>query len=380
MEIIILLILLAILTFAVIYFIIPRRRTVPADEEHYIKALNYLVEDNYKMALKELLVSVRNNTHNIDAYLKLGEIFRKMGKAAKAKQIHKELTTRVNLSASQKEEIYINIVKDYMALNQYDKAMETVEKKLKSAGGNTDYLLELIKAMIEKKEWENAYQLQLRFDKLHGKKNNIKLAYMLAEHGKQIFEEEKSKEKAVEKFKYAIQLHPKCFPAYLYWGDTYFSKENGADLDEALSKWEKILWDMPRASFLVHKKIEKAYFDKNKFDAIIPLYEKVVDKNRFDNKTLLALANLYYKMQEIDLAIEKCRQIIKNNLYDFNAHEFLLKIFMKLKKYDEVYQEIQTIKELFFSKKNKFTCSACGHTEENLFFFCTNCGELYTSL
>ena len=90
-----------------VYLLVSRKksRISSSDSSDYIKALNALIEGNMDEAIRLFYNSVRQNTENIDAYIRLGDIFRQQGKVEKAIKVHRELLVRRNLSQHSRNQI-----------------------------------------------------------------------------------------------------------------------------------------------------------------------------------------------------------------------------------------------------------------------------------
>ena len=58
----------------------------------YMEALKDLIRGDEESAFRHLKRVVKEDTANIDAYLKLGDIFRRKGEVVRALQIHRQLT------------------------------------------------------------------------------------------------------------------------------------------------------------------------------------------------------------------------------------------------------------------------------------------------
>ena len=61
-----------------------QKRTKGQEYKDYIKALNYLIDGNLERAVEYFHNSIRIDTENIDAYIKIGDIFRQQNKIDRA--------------------------------------------------------------------------------------------------------------------------------------------------------------------------------------------------------------------------------------------------------------------------------------------------------
>ena len=127
--------------------------------EIYVGALNYLIEGNHEKALDYLKRSVHIDTNNIDAYIKLGILYRKIGQSARAYRIHKELTVRPNLTKNIKLDIFQNMVLDLKELGDFEKSLQytnkilEIDKKKLWAWKQKILLYELLQDWVKRKVW-----------------------------------------------------------------------------------------------------------------------------------------------------------------------------------------------------------------------------------
>ena len=152
---IILLIIAASLGFFYLYY--TKKREDHKETQSYLHGLKYMAEDDNRSAVQKFKEAVRENSENIDAYIKLGIILRKEGLYNNAIRIHKDITLRGNLSKEDEVEILKNLALDYWHANDYDKA-EVYFNELKSEKKLFDWIAAyLIKIYEKNKNWEKAF-------------------------------------------------------------------------------------------------------------------------------------------------------------------------------------------------------------------------------
>ena len=100
----ILLIILLTLAIMVIILLISRRK-IPVDPKSlllYAQALNHMLRKEYEQAVKELRAIIDKDTSHVDAYIKLGNLQREIGKLKVAVKIHQNLLYRQDISKTQR--------------------------------------------------------------------------------------------------------------------------------------------------------------------------------------------------------------------------------------------------------------------------------------
>ena len=93
-----------------------------SEKDLYYEALDLLITGKLKEAYQTLLALIKNDTNNVKAYLKLGEVLREIGKPDRALIVHKSLEIRKDLTSYERIELFKNISLDYKHLNKIDDA------------------------------------------------------------------------------------------------------------------------------------------------------------------------------------------------------------------------------------------------------------------
>ena len=136
-----------------------RRKVSP---ELYIDALKALLAGEERAAFQQFRQVARDDPENVDAFLKLGDLFRKNKRYDKALQIHRELTLRPSLSQEEKEEVLASLAEDFSASGQHQKAISVLEELLKTSERDEKVARRLLSEYEETGNWEEAFQLRKR--------------------------------------------------------------------------------------------------------------------------------------------------------------------------------------------------------------------------
>ena len=95
-SIIILLLILAVFLFINFDYNSKYKKT---DKDLYYEALDQLLIGKLKEAYATLRALIKNDTNNVKAYLKLGQVLREIGNPEKALKVHKNLLIRKDLNS-----------------------------------------------------------------------------------------------------------------------------------------------------------------------------------------------------------------------------------------------------------------------------------------
>ena len=206
-----------------IYFIWRPKRKRDASLE-YMTALNYLISGDKDSALKKLRGAVIRDTNNVDAYIKIGDIFREQGDHSRAIKIHRGLTVRRNLTLRQKIDLFKSLIKDYELSQKFDRAVKVADD-LVELTRNEIWAQEIRLRLYENAgRWEEAIVAKKTLQKVKGEKDNCVLALYKVEAGNKLIEDGEEKNGRI-KFRHAIKQDKKCPPAYLNLSDSYFREK-----------------------------------------------------------------------------------------------------------------------------------------------------------
>lgn len=335
----------------------------------YVKGLNELIAGNLDTAKASFLEAVKFDSENIDAYLKLGVIYRKEGKFGKALKIHKELTIRSGIPTPLQADIYKNIVEDLIDLKNYKEALSNVEKLLNLDSENKWALEIQPKIYAFLKDWKNAFKfLKSNSKGMPGMERQLAL-YKIA--NAEYLIEVNDYHDARLLLKDAIKLDPSYPPPYILIGESYTLEDR---IDDAVKFWKQFSEKVPEKSYLVFDLLEKAYYESGNFAAMEVFYSKVIESDSDNYKALNKLGEIYFKKGDRDRALELTERSLRINS---NSPDGLKNLIL----YMNNASDLPVIKEKALSlarsisNLNSFRCHECGNSSEEVLIKCPDCGS-----
>jgi len=371
----------AAILLAVIGFGIYRAsRPMPTAEEedrllHYTQGLNSLLAGNKPVALQHFREAVRKDTSNIDAYIKIGDLYRELGQVEKAVNVHRTLTVRSDLKPSERLEILKSLALDYYQAQRPDQALKITEQILQLDKNNV-WARELQVQLYEKREaWEQAFETLRELTKLKGEKRDGMLALYKVQEGLRLIRSGSEKEGRIC-FREAIKLDPTCTPAYLYLGDSYLREERHEDALEVLKNFiEKV----PHQSYLAFERMKEALFQIRRFDQIQDYYISILERHPEVTEARFALAEIYEKKGELWKAIDLCQELLEKDPKSRMARQYLVRFFHKAGNDRKAIEEALKIFEEDWERQASFTCKNCGYASKEPFWRCPQCDAWNTS-
>ena len=157
---------LVLIALIVIYYYTRRYRKPAEKQDHYLQALEYLVDGDIKRAIQKFKEAIREDTENIPAYLRLGDLLRERGLARNALKIHKDLTLRSNMPADYRNKVLKSMMLDYEAQGDFKNAEESALKLLEiESPPSRESASKLIGYLEKQEKWGDAFEAAKKYVK-----------------------------------------------------------------------------------------------------------------------------------------------------------------------------------------------------------------------
>ncbi|KPK99477.1 MAG: hypothetical protein AMJ91_07635 [candidate division Zixibacteria bacterium SM23_73_3] len=343
-----------------------RRKISP---ETYIDALKALLAGEERVAFQKFKEVVRIDPENVDAYLRLGDLFRKNKNYDKALRIHKELTLRPSLSPEEKNEVLTSLAEDFSALGNHDKAIAVLEELYKASEKDEGVASRLLSEYEETERWEEAFELRKKaFSRKESQTDKILALYKVlwgkarAERGEL--------HKARVAYKEALNYDEGCVPAYIFLGEAYYQDER---LTDAVEYWKKLLEMVPEAGYLVFDKLERTLFELGEYGDIPEVYENLLTQNPKNNFALFSLARIYEKKGMVESAIERYKHILDTDPSFSSARLSLAKLYQQQGQREKSIDFLDNLIEGLPPAEKEFICQRCGYKFTEPLWRCPSC-------
>ena len=348
-----------------------RRKKRPGSEAHamYIAGLNNLVDGEFQKALEKLRQTVRFDTDNIDAYIRIGDILRDKGQADRAIKIHLDLLVRPDLIDDQILSIQKSLAKDYRAYKQYKQALQACDRVLEIERQNQwcrDFQLEIFEEMQNWRGAAEALKKNTRFSRLE--KNSLLACYKV-EEGIQLTKKNHEHEGRIC-FREAIKLDDGCISAYLELADSYVREDR---LDSAVTSLKRLLQKNSGYSAAVFNRLKDLLFDLGNFGEIENIYRQILEVNPDVADAHLGLAELYEKKGELRQAVQACDHALKIEPHRLETKALLVKLNAKLGRPELAAEIASDLAAEIVKNIGRYTCVRCGFSKNDYFSHCPRC-------
>jgi lipopolysaccharide assembly protein B len=367
----------AVLAVWAMYYYMRRAQTQPTgpDPQAYIDGLKALNRGQDEVAFVKLKETVGADSNNVDAYLQLGDIFRRRKNPQMALQIHRDLTYRHNLTPSEKQEILVSLYYDFIELKDDTSAFKAIEEVLELFSNDRFALKELLKIHEKAGEWKEAANILRRLDKLDGQESKKLLAFYKVFEGEELIRQG-DPHRARLFFKDAINFDKFCMAAYIAIGDSYFTEKR---LEDAIGYWTRVISLKPADGQLVFERLKKGFFEVGRYgdyaDTLSNLLQSVPDHLT----ARLELAYFLEKKGERDAAREHYTTALDTHPESMLAKLGLFRLNResgRREAADLVFKQI--IKMAVKKEAGTFRCKSCGLVSESKVWFCPRCKAIDT--
>jgi len=367
----------AVVFIAVIFAVLARGRrgSRVTSVSLYIQALDALLAGDENRALDLLKETVRMDSGNVAAYIRLGTLFRERGEHGRAARIHREVSIRPRIDAAERELALSELALDYTSQGNSDKALATLDE-LRRRNKKHVFAYEAAAQLLEEQgDWDAAYDYRKDLARVVGD-DGLSLAAFQAFVGHELARKG-DLSGARDRFKEAFRRDKHSLPAYLYAGDLKYQQ---GKLDDAVDHWKNVIRHHVGHAHRVYGRLEKAYFDLGQFETMMDVYEEVLSRRPDDVATQLAVADFHRKKGDLDTAERAVSRILESRPDDRLAGEVLGLIRAERGDADGAASALSDLIDAEMKSREILGCSRCGHEVDEVLWRCPRCGGWRTFL
>ena len=352
-----------------IWVSVSARRRKGAGRSPYVEGLAALLDGDFNTALGSLKQAVREQPQDVDPYLRLGDVMRETGEVTRATQIHRELTVRPAMPKKTVARVFLSLARDYVKGQRWDRAAAAYQNALEADPHSEIAMNELLDVYERMGEWDKAYLIRRDIAKVRKVDDTRFLALYKAYVGKSYLDRGDVK-KSESSLKDAIKIDSECAAAYLYLGDVYYSE---GEIDNAISSWRRIVTLFPDIAYVTFRRLEKAFYEKGRFEKIVDLYNDVLERNPGDVRTLMTLANINRKKGNLDDAVRLCLTALEFDPQSRRVKQALARLYYEKGETERSLKAMVEAFNGFSSDEECYVCSNCGHKSNEALWRCPRC-------
>ncbi len=369
-----LIIILILVALAVIYYYTRRYRKPTKTANNYLAALEYLVDGDHRRSIQKFKEAVHEDTENINAYLRLGDLLRSRGGANSALRIHKDLMLRSGLTEEFKTRVRHSLLLDYETMGDMEHAAEIADAILKNE--NLYYretATKLVTYLEKKQNWDAAFQASKNYFKPLTPPLKKKMALYLVFQGLELINNDEGKESRL-KFKEALKLDNECSAAYFYLGKSYYLEDR---LEDAVHQWQELCRKVPQQAHIVFDSLERAWFELGKFTEAEKLYSDLLTTNAENIAAAISLAEIYSKKGEYDRALEILDRMDTIKANDARLVSFRIQVLYNKNQYKTATSRaIDFLEAKNYLPGRRYICQECQFKGTEPLWICPQCKSI----
>jgi len=369
-----LIIIIAIVALLIIYYLAKFYRKPSKEKSNYLSALEFLADGNDKWALQKFKEAVREDSENVEAYLRLGDLLRKIGLANHALKIHKDLTLRPNLPQDLTNKIQLSLMLDYEILGNLSAAINVAIRILQKEKLNNTQLVSKLLTYYEREErWNEALEAVKKYYRKMPVHLKMRSALYLVFEGIKFQEKGEGKEARL-KYREALRTDMNCPAAYYYLGRSYYTENR---LEEAIHEWQNLSNKIPKMAHVAFDELEKTWFDLGKFGEAEKLYRKLLTEDPENIFSAISLAEIYNKKSEFDNALSILDKVAESRKY----HPLLVAAKIQTLSNKNQYkiactEAISYFQSNFSLSTRHFICQECQYESKEPLWKCPQCKSI----
>ncbi len=335
----------------------------------YVLGMNYLISNQPELAIMELSRAAEQDPEAVEVHIVLGNLYREKGQVERAIQIHNTILSRKGLSPSEKNLAMFCLGLDYKSAGFVDRAIDIFEQIIDADRSDEGAVANLVKLYEEVGQLDKAYKLQLELGRLRRDEDLSTLAFLEVQMGKKLLDRDEL-EGAERRFQRAIDLEPRTYPAYLYYGDLLLKR---GEREKAVEMWERMARTSYKRAHLAFDRLAQAYHDLDKDGTMEELLREVMENHRYDWRSRVFLAQIYAGRGEYEKGFELFRQAVELNPHSLAIHQKVWKLLSGSEPNGSLLEDYIKLTEDIVFFLDPFVCIVCGYKTTEFLWKCPHC-------
>lgn len=338
----------------------------------YAEGLRAILDGDTPRAIQKLRETVTADTNNIDAYLRLGQLYAQSGDIARATKVHRALTLRGDLVDRQKLDIYRALTEDFLKSGDTGRALESVNQMLGISKKDPWALQQKSELLATQGQWQAAYESAEKLNG-HGAPNTSRrLAVLKTLDGVRLCQSGKERDGRIQ-FRQAIKHDSTLVAPYLYWGDSYV-RENR--IEDAVKIWRRLIDVNPAQSYVAFERLESQLFDLGRFSEIEQIYRSVLQSYPQNVHAYAALSRFLRKKGDAGGAITILRDGLEQNPESLWLRRRLIRMYHDVHDVDGVLNMSRDVLSRVMKENYEYACSSCGNVSREPLWVCPKCSKV----
>jgi lipopolysaccharide biosynthesis regulator YciM len=374
--ILLIVILAAILAFVGLPWWMARRREERGwdSTKAYLRVIDALIRGDRPSAVSPLREIAQQDAENLGAYLRLGDLVRKMGHPERALRIHADLLARDTTDPEPLRRVHESYLLDLLELNRPEEGKRHAEKLLALDRKSRIAIRALVRYHEHRGDWERALEYLDQWDQLDPGKTVPTPAQMRIQMARVHLDAGRLRE-AQKLLEEASQMRPDGPVARVFLGDL-FAQEG--EMEKACEQWVQHVRDYGYRAEQVFARLEKAYFEMGRFGDLVQVYEQLAAGRSGNLHAAVALADMHRRRGRLDEAIRQLEAVLEADPGHHHARRQLVGNLLQIGRGEQALRELDIVLAQTSSGATEGVCVGCGEARPDLWVRCEGCGTWQT--
>lgn len=337
----------------------------------YFKGVNFLLSEQPDKAIDAFLEVAAIDTNTVELHFALANLFRKKGEIDRAIRLHQFLTTREQITPSDREKATYELGVDFLRAGILDRAEQAFQSLLGSHM-RAEGLRQLLDLHALEKAWEKAIAQAHKLDECGADVPAGDIAHFYCELATQ-FIDLGDFTHAKSELQKALDTNPQNVRASLLLGEIYFTQQQFADaIDQWRAAERQNPWYLPLVGANMWTAFKKLGREE---DGISALREYCTMYPSID--LLLVLAQAVEDTKGTQAAFELLREQVRARPSLLGLDK-LLEHQLRGKMDDERVQDLRLTRELISrhtQRLERYRCQSCGFQAKKFYWQCPGCAK-----
>ncbi len=339
--------------------------------EFFDRAKSYDLKGDREKAIEQLQKLIRTTPAMEEPYVCLADMYVSMEDYDKAM----ETLNLGELNMGKNENILLKKVRVNLTAKEYLKNETILKDVLKINESNIDALRILRDFYVWKKDWDNAYDVEKKIRRfIKTDEENRRFVGIRYEQTLTLFQNRFSQniDKIIDNLKEIISEDKRFIPAYILLAQTYIKMNK---LNEAGRVYGRGYTKTGHIEFLL--KMEDLYINKGDPGAILKIYQRVLDLSPKDHLITFLYARLCLRLEMIDEALDMLNSLIDEGEEFRGLHRAMAEAYIHREELENAVSEFRKafpMDQVYIP----FFCTKCQAIKNEWTDFCESCSSWNT--
>jgi lipopolysaccharide biosynthesis regulator YciM len=347
-----------------------KRETAPWNPAHaYLAALDALIRAEKPAAIPPLRELAQRDPANVGAFIRLGDLVRRMGYPERAHRIHADLLARAPEDPEDLRRLQESVLEDLLLLDRPEELARVAEQVLAVDRRHPLALRAMVRSHVAREDWDAAIRALDEWNAVApGATAPTQAQLRIHVAGQHLAAGRyRESEKLLDE---ASRMEGDGALAHVLLGDLHAQE---GDLEAACEEWTRYLREHGHRSDLVLARLEKAYFEMGRFGDLMPVYEQLAGSKGGNVPAGIALADMHRRRGRFEEAVRQFETVLDQQPDHRYARRQLIGSLLQVGRTEQALRELDHLLNDLNPGDREGTCPSCGSEITDILVRCPKC-------